>query len=225
MTDVNINAQVRGNVRQAFITAQQNVQPILTEGGEQYTVEALPPAASIVALGNSWQSISGAVAALTALPTTTAGFTLYNGETGSTPKSLLIESFGWYQGVIDATQIDSAMLVAMMGKKTDTIPSGGAATTNTSSLAGKGSYNGAGVLRSGGTVVNNIWFPHGTLYQSQSPTLAGDIFKVYEAAVRPGMYIVAPGAAFSFTAVKSVAAAASQVFYFIRWHEVYLNLG
>lgn len=223
-TPVDMNALVRGTVRQGY-AAGSDMQPVLTEGLELLVAEAMPSAAQIVALGNSWQSISGALAAVAAVPTTTAGYTLYNGETGATAKSYVIESFGCYQGVIDATQIDSTLLMAMLGKKSDTVPSGGSAVTTISSLSGKGTYAGAGVLRSGGTVVNNNWFPHGVLYDGQSPTLAGMVFKAHEAAVRPGLYVVSPGAAFSFAAIKSAAQAAAQMFYFVRWHEVYLNLG
>lgn len=227
MPDVSIFGQIRGSVRQFFATAQQEVQPLLADGGEQLIAEGLPPLTEIVRLGNSWQIIATTgVAALTALPTTVASLSLNNFESGGNGKSLVIEAFGSYQAVIDATQIDSTALFAMLNKKGSGQASAGTLLTsaNIGTLSGKGNYGGAAVGRTGPNVINDIWFPHAQLFTPTSPTLAGQIFQVNEAAAR-GLYVVPPGGTFSMAVVKSVAAAAAQQFPFIRWHEVQLNLG
>lgn len=227
MTDVSIFAQVRGAVRQFFAAAQQEMQPLLADGGEQIIAEGLPPFTEVIRLGNSWQIIATTgIAATAALPTTTSTLSLNNFESGGNAKSLIIEAFGSYQGVIDATQINSTALFAMLNKKGSAQASAGTLLTsaNIGTLSGKGNYGGAAVGRTGATVVNDIWFPHAQLFTPTSPTLAGQIFQVNEATVR-GLYIVPPGGTFSLAVVKSVAGAAAQHFPFIRWHEVQLNLG
>lgn len=226
-TDVNVFAQIRGAVRQFFTSPQQQVQMELADGGEVLVMEGLPPLTDVIRQGNSWQGIlTTGLAAATALPTTTSLLSLNNNESAGSGKSYIIEAFGSYQAVIDATQIDSSVLFAMNNKKGSAQASSGTLLTssNINSLSGKGNYGGAGVLRSGATVVNDVWFPHGQLFTLASPTLAGNVFVVTEAQVR-GLYIVPPGGTFSLHVVKSAAAAAAQQFGFIRWHEAFLNLG
>jgi hypothetical protein len=48
--------------------------------------------------------------------------------------------------------------------------------------------------------------------------IAGEIWKATDVPLR-GLYLVRPGSCFSIASVK-VAAAAAQIFYTIRWHEV-----
>lgn len=225
MTDVSVFAQIRGSVRQYFSSAQAEIQPMLGDGGELISAEGLPPLTEIVRLGNSWHAIASAgVAALTALPTTTSTLSLNNKDT-ATGKSFVIESFGSIQGVIDATQQDTMVLLAMNNRKTSAQASAGTlqAATQVASLSGKGSYGGVSELRSGATVVNDVWVPHQTI-GIIGPTLVGDVFRAIEVNAR-GLYIVPPGGCFSIAIVKSAAAAAAQQFPFIRWHEVQLNLG
>lgn len=222
-TPVDVNMLVRGNVRQAF-TAAQDIQPVLSEGLEILIAEGIPPLTQVVALGNSWQMQDGTGSAATAaLPTTTAMMSLSNLESQG-GKSYVIEEFGSYQGVIDATQIDSSMLVAMLNKKGAAALTTGALVTAIQSLSGKGSYGGSATFRRGATVANDGWFVHGQDFASQSPTLAGQIFQANVCRVR-GLYVVPPGGIFSWGVVKSAAAAAAQQFPLIRWHELQLNLG
>lgn len=223
MTDVSIFGQIRGSVRQYFSAAQQEVQPLLGDGGEQIVAEGLPPLTEIVRLGNSWQALfTTGVAAATAIPTTTSLLSLNNFST-ALGLSYIIESFGTYEGVVDATQTDVTMLMAMLNKAGSAQASAGTLVSTIQSLSGKGTYGGTGILRSAATVVNDTWFPHETL-GSMAAAAAGANFKVNEVKAR-GLYIVPPGGTFSIAAVKAAAAAALQQFAFIRWHEVRLNLG
>lgn len=224
MTDVNIFGQIRGAVRQFFSAAQQDVQPVLTEGGELLITEAMPPLTQIVALGASWamQDATGS-AATTGLPTTTAMISMSNLSPAG-GKSLVIEEFGTYQGVVDATQADSTLLVAMMNKATPVALTTGTLVTAIQSLSGKGTYGGAATFRRGATVVNDGWFAHGQDYGQIGSTFAATVFLPNICRVR-GLYIVPPGGIFSWGVVKSLAAAAGQHFPVIRWHEIQLNLG
>lgn len=223
-TEVNVFGQIRGAVRQFFTSPQQPVMPALGDGGEQIVCEGLPPLTDIVRQGNSWQMLytTAGVAAATALPTTTSLLTLTNLDAA---KSYVIESFGTYEGVVDATQTDVTMILAMLNRKSSAVPSGGtvAAATMIQSLSGKSAYGGNGVIRSAATIVNDGWFPHQTL-GAMAAAAAGANFKVNEVQAR-GLYVVPPGCSFNIQAVKAAAAAALQQFAFVRWHEVNLNLG
>jgi hypothetical protein len=226
-TPVDVNALIRGNARLVY-SAAQDLQPVLGDGAEVLVVQALPPLAELVKLGNSWQALyQTGVAATTAVPTTTSLLSLTNGETGANAKSYLIETFGTYEGVVDATQTDVTMIMAMLNKSGSANPSAGTVVTTANgaiqSLSGKGSYGGNATIRSAATVVNDGWFPHQTI-GSMAAAAAGANFKVNEVFCN-GLYIVRPGGAFSLYAVKAAAAAALQQFAFVRWHEVQLNLG
>lgn len=221
-TPVSFFGRVRGALRDVYATGEQ--QPVSADGAELITVLGMPELTEIVRQGNSWQAIfTTGVAAATAIPTTTSLLSMNNFETGNGAKSYVIDSFGTYEGVVDATQTDVTMIMAMMNKKGSAQASAGTAFSTVQSLSGKGTYGGAAILRSAATVVNDNWFPHQTL-GSMAAAAAGANFKVNEVFPR-GLYIVPPGGSFSFAAVKAAAAAALQQFAFIRWHEVMLTLG
>jgi len=220
-TQVSIFGRVRGALRDIYGTGEQ--EPVAADGAELITVLGMPELTEIVRQGNSWQAIfTTGVAAGTAIPTTTSLLSINNNEAGG-GKSYVIESFGTYEGVVDATQTDVTMIMAMINKKGSAQSSAGTTFTTIQSLSGKGTYGGAAILRSAATVVNDTWFPHQTL-GSMAAAAAGANFKVNEVFPR-GLYVVPPGGCFSTFAVKAAAAAALQQFAFIRWHEVQLTLG
>lgn len=220
-TEVSVFARIRGALRDIYAVGDQ--KPVAADGGELITVLGMPELTEIVRQGNSWQALfTTGVAAGTAIPTTTSLLSLNNFESGGA-KSYVIDSFGTYEGVVDATQTDVTMIMAMLNKKGSAQASAGTAFSTIQSFSGKGAYGGAAILRSAATVVNDGWYPHQTL-GSMAPVAAGANFKVNEVFVR-GLYIVPPGGSFSFAAVKAAAAAALQQFAFIRWHEAQLSLG
>ena len=215
---------------QAKVTADNSV-PNRSDGdtedvrcnsrGDVRVVQSLPEITELVRLGDSWQvKLASGLAALTALPTTTAGLSLYNGEAASSNKCLVIDSFGSSEEVVDATQTDVTAIYAMMNPSPQTAPTATALTFR--SLSGRATYGGNARAVTTLTVVNSGWFPHGTPGAQMAAAAAGANWKVNE-VVRPGLYIVPPGAIFSVQAVKAAAAAAAQQFFFIRWHELYLN--
>lgn len=215
-----IVGRVRGLFAGNYPENREEEQFHINSRGDQIVSQGLPELGEIIRLGQSWQASSTTgQAALTALPTTTAGLTLINNEP-ATGMCYLIDTIGSIEEVVDATQTDVTALMAMLNKRGSTAPSAGTAETGITSLSGKTSYSGSGTLKRGGTVVNDNWFGHGTFGQ-MAAAAAGANWKVNEAQLR-GLYLVPPGGAFSIQAVKAAAAAAAQQFFYMRWHEVQL---
>lgn len=208
-------ARVRQLALEFISEGDENNTPAITAARELVVVQGLPELAEVVRFGNSWQAIfATGVAALTALPTTVAGLSLYNGENAN-GNSYIIDSFGTCEEVIDATQADTSALFACNNVAQVTAPTPAAITVR--SLSGR-KYGGHATIATGATIVNDGWFPHGAEAQSPlAPAVAGAIWKISEAKVR-GLYIVPPGGQFNTQVVKA-AAAALQQFHFVRWHE------
>jgi hypothetical protein len=218
---VKIASRVRGLFTENYAEAREDVQVVTNNRGDLVVVQSMPELAELVRLGNSWQiNATTGQAALTALPTTTAGLTLTNNE-AATGKCYVIDSFGSAEEVIDATQTDVTALFAMINKRTSTAPSSGTAETTFISLSARANYGGTGTVKRGATVANDGWTPHSTVGAQMAAAVAGANWKINEALVR-GLYVVPPGASFSVQTVKAAAAAAAQQFFFVRWHEVQL---
>lgn len=170
--------------------------------------------AELTRMGDSWQVASSAgVTALNVLPTTVAGFTMYNGE-GPNGKTYVIDSFGFWLGVAQATTFSCTALFAMMNvapatSQTDALTK--------RSLVGK-TYGGKARVLGGATVTNDGWLAVGTSLNAAAVAAAGSIWKVQESVCAPGLFQIPPGGAFNLHAV-SVDVTASSVFFFIRWHE------
>lgn len=225
MTDVDaqLHAIVRG--RQEFSeTEDAAIEIAANNRGDVLTAPAMPEYTEVVRLGQTWQvALSTGLAALTALPTTTAGLSLYNGESGAGVSApvycYVIDAFGSVEEVIDATQADTTAIFAMVNGPQDvTTPPTDAALSIRSTMGL--SYNGKARTVSGATVVNRGWFAHGP-QAPLAPAVAGANWKVNECLVK-GLYLVQPGGQFNIVAVKAGAAAAAQQFYFIRYHEMQL---
>lgn len=216
---IKIAGRVRGLFAGNYPENREDEQLHVNNRGDQIIAQGLPELTEVVRLGESWciNSTTGQ-AALTALPTATAGLTVTNNEP-ATGKCYAIDSFGSAEEVVDATQTDVTALFAMINKRISTAPSGGTAETTWISLSGRPSYAGTATAKRGATVVNDGWTPHGTPGAQMAAAAAGANWKVNEALVR-GLYLVPPGGSFSIQAVKAAAAAAAQQFFFIRWHEV-----
>jgi hypothetical protein len=189
----------------------------LNSRGDLLVAQSLPALTELVRLGNSWHILGAATAALTAVPTTTAGHSLWNGES-DTGKSYLIDSFGTVEIVTDATQQNSIAIFACM--------SVGKIAAVTDAALVKASMSGrpasatlARTAAGATTLAADVWSPHGPSTPANT-AFAGAVWRVVEANVN-GMYIVRPGGMFSIAAAKTVATA-SQIRYFIRWHEVQL---
>jgi hypothetical protein len=211
-----IVGRVRGLFAGNYPENREEEQFHLNSRGDQIVVQGLPELTELVRLGDSWQVANATgQAALTALPTTVAGLTLWNGEP-ATGKSYAIDSFGSWEAVVDATQTDVTAIFACNNKTPVTAPTDAALAIR--SLSGK-SYGGKARTVAGGTIVNDGWFAHGAPGAQMAAAAAGANWKVNEIICR-GLYLVPPGGAFNVQAVKAAAAAAAQQFFFVRWHEV-----
>lgn len=218
-------AKVAGRIRGFFAgnypENDETNQFAMNNRGDQVVAQGLPELTELIRLGNSYQAITSAgQAALTGLPTTTAGASINNDEKAM-GLCYAIDSFGSYEAVVDATQTDPTSIFAMLNRAASAQASGGTteAISQMVSLSGRKNYGGSGVFIRGGTVANDVWFPHNSPSQMAAAQL-GAIWKVNECPVR-GLYLVPPGCTFSIQAVKTAGAAAQQ-FFFIRWHEVQL---
>lgn len=188
---------------------------VLQSGSDaQVVVAGLPDMAYQVAKGRAFQ-VKNATGLdnLTALPTTTAGLSLWNAPASGV--HIVVYSFGSSQHVVDATQENHTALFAMsnvagsMAVPTD-------AALAIASLSGT-KYAGQARTLAGGTVTDNGWFPH-VAEQSTAGAVAGAKWKVQECA--PGTcYVIAPGGMFSIVSVQLAAVTASQ-FYFMRFLEI-----
>jgi len=214
--DIKILGLVRGLFAGNYAEGSEERQFHINTRGDIPVAQGLPELSELVRLGNSWQvALSTGLAALTALPTTTAGLSLWNGEAANGP-SYLIDSFGSWEGVIDATQADHTAIFACNNVTPVAAPTD--ASLSIRGLSGN-KYGGKARTVSAAAIANDGWFAHGAEAQVPlAPAVAGAIWKVNEVRAR-GMYLVKPGGMFNVQAVK-VAVAAAQQFFFVRWHEV-----
>jgi hypothetical protein len=211
-----IAARVRGLFAIDSAENREDEQVCMNTRGDLVVAQSLPELTELVRLGNSFHILSAATAALTAVPTTTAGHSLWNGEP-ATGKCYAIDSFGTVEVVTDATQQNSVALFAMMNRGIITAPTD--AGLSKGSMSGR-AYGGKCRTAAAVTVVNDVWTPHGPSAPGAT-AFAGAVWRVHEAQVR-GLYLVPPGGLFSIAAAKTVATA-SQIQYFIRWHEVQIK--
>jgi hypothetical protein len=212
-----IAGRVRGLFAGNYPENREDEQFHVNSRGDQIVAQGLPEQTEIVRLGESWQvSNASAFAPGTALPTTTAALTLWNGESAG-GKSYVIDSVALTEIVVDATQSNMSTVVCMLGKPPVTAPTDAALVIR--SLSGR-TYGGrARTVVLSSTVVNDGWFPLGTSAPAAAAA-AGSAWKQMDWPLR-GMYIVPPGASFNLHALK-VAATAGQCILTVRWHEVQL---
>jgi hypothetical protein len=197
-------------------------QLTINNSGAQRFVNSLPSMADLVRMGKSYvvRATTG-LNPLTALPTTVAGLTIYNGEAAGGP-SYIIDSVFAIEGVLDATQQNQLAILGMVNKTPAAIPTDTLAAV-IRNLSGKaGVYPGAAKVAAGATVVDEGWMPLGNSVPGAA-TVAGGLWRTTDIKL-DGLYIVRPMSTFSLHATK-VAATAAQVFLGIRFHEVQLDLG
>jgi hypothetical protein len=214
-----LETRPQGTVRGTTIPNQADGAEIDLQSnprGDLLVSQGLPPLAEIVRQGASWQVLSAATAALTAVPTNTSGHSLWNGETGLASKVYVIDSFGCVEIVTDATQQNSLALFA-------TVEAGVVAAITDAALV-KGSLSGrvagqTSARTAAAQTTAGVWTPHGPSAPGAT-AFAGAVWRVHEFQAN-GLYMVRPAGMFSVAVAKS-ANTASQIRYFIRWHEVLL---
>ena len=99
-------ARVRGLFAGNYAENDEDQQVLINNRGDHLVAQALPELTELVRLGDTWQvKLATGLAALTALPTTVAGISIYNGEP-ATGKCYIIEAFGSHEAVVDAVSHD-----------------------------------------------------------------------------------------------------------------------
>lgn len=216
--DANVFGLIRGVTPPNY--AEGDPQKMaLNNRGELLVAQALPEMVEIVRQGRTWSSLGVSTAALTAAPTTTGGYSIYNNEPAN-GKCYVIDAIGCVEIVTDATQQNSLALFAQNHTRAGTaiFADGNVGRSSMLGLA----YNGAARIANGvGSLVDNGWNPH-TPSSPGATAFAGGVWRTHVENVR-GLYIVQPLGIFSIAAVKTVATA-SQIRYYIRWHEIQLSV-
>lgn len=211
---IKIAGRVRGLFAGNYPENREDEQFHLNTRGDQLIAQALPELTEIVRLGDSWQVMtSTAIAALTAVPTTTGALNLWNGEPAG-GKTYVVDSIGSVEVVVDATQANMTAMFVMNNKTPVTAPTDAALTIR--SLSGR-TYGGRARTTVNAAVTNDGWFPAGTS-APPAPAAAGSAWKQIDWPLK-GLYLVPPGGQFCVHAAK-VAATASQMQFVIRFHEV-----
>lgn len=184
--------------------------------GDDYLAQGLPELAEIVRLGESWQLLTAAFTALTALPTTVAIARIWNGEPGN-GKVYVIDSVAVFRPIIDVTTQDQFTIFAQNVKMpVAAITDSGLAKT---SLSGKQNYSGRARhdTNVAASAVSGQWSIVGSSPQMPA-AIAGGAWACADIPLR-GQIIVPPGGAFCLHCAE-VTATASALRAAIRWHEV-----
>lgn len=223
MTDVNIYGQIRGAIRQYFISAQQNVQPVLGDGGEQIVNQGLPERSELVKLGNSWGVAIPTASAFTfvaAWPTTRAELVIFNGEDDGA-KTYVIDR-AW---MVNITSMAAAQPLALLGQVVPAALAIAQAADNAAiirtHLSGKlSNYNGRGTFALANTAfaLANKWT---TLGSGLTAPMTTNLGCSIEANVL-GRYLIPPGGAFCLAGLAGTAAGTAIIG--CEFHEVQLNL-
>src|SRR5438094_10006293 len=116
--------RVRGLFAGSYPENREDEQLHCNSRGDVLVAQGIPPLAEVVRLGDSWQvKTTTGTAALTALPTTTPGLCLWNGEpTGIMGKCYVIDSVAVDVRVLDTTNAGTLSLFAMLNKPPVTAP-------------------------------------------------------------------------------------------------------
>jgi hypothetical protein len=171
-----------------------------------------------VRLGQSWWTKNTTLAAaLTAMPTTTSGLTLYNGEVQG-GRCYIVHGVTVAEEIPDATQQDSMSLWVACGRAF-TAPTAGA--TAEGSFCGIKTYPGSAIRAVAATTVvaDSPWLPVGNSTPANLQFTGSNFRNTEVNFLRP--FVVVPGGAFHLAASK-LAGVASQLRYCIRWTEVQL---
>jgi hypothetical protein len=216
MAKINILAYIRGLTAPNWPEGPDS--PIVANTrGEVCVVQALPPAAELVRLGNSYFSVGTGVAPVTVLPTTTAHFSLWNGENPG-GKSYIIDAVGTSITTSAGAAINLGLAAQLNVTNPIANPAGALAIK---SLSGRAFYGGKGQTRASTAVTNDsAWHQVGTeIVCANTANLTLNIeFQVY------GRYIVPPQGMFSLASLANAAGTAVCT-PIIFWHEVQLVLG
>lgn len=215
MLQYDLLSRVRGKSEAVNDSPQGEPSPIVTNPrGDLAIAHGMPGVSDLVRMRNSYMAIvATAVAPITALPTTTAQMTLWNGEQEN-GKIYIIDTVGVFT-TVSAGAATAIGLCGLMNIGKKVAPTGALTPRG---LAGQ-AYRGTGLVAVGATVTDDKWTPIGT--SNVGP--ASQIGQTMEWSLN-GLYIVPPGHMFSLAAIANTGTTIT-CRCFMKWHEVQLPVG
>ena len=191
----------------------------LNENQDELVAQGLPAYVELSRLGGGYSAIAtAAVAALVVRPSTTAGFTLWNGEsTGG--KSYVIDRL-FTHNLVSTTAIEYFGIWATIHPTGMAAPGVDIARSATNLTGNTGrTYNGLGQVGVAETVVDNGWYPWG---DGGNASVTASVPGKQATVEVAGRLIVPPQGGISITVVAGVA---GQTFTSgCSWYEVQLDL-
>lgn len=164
-----------------------------------------------------FQAQSAALTPLNALPTTTAGISLWNGEsqTSGVGKFYVIDSVFAYFALSQALATVASFWI-QMNTGVVAAPSTGTNITNIKSSYGEAyPAGGVAVVRSGNTVVNDFWTPYGTSLPVQN---TADQWTTIDTGIEGAL--LQPGFLFSMHLILASTPVATSAVLGIAWREL-----
>lgn len=184
-------ALIEGNIRSLVVPSNTNeANPgvaTVDPRGVLYVSQDLPERAEIARLGSTVIMRTDEVACVTAIPTTTAPHTLWNGESPG-GKSLVLDKITWTCTTSNAAASMFSLLAVVNKASTATVPSTADTQAQTVYTTGKG-YSGKARVSHAVTVVDDVWFPIGGAFVT---ALSATVGAQVEANLN-GMIVLAPG--------------------------------
>ena len=206
-----------GNLRSLVVptlTNEGQPAPLYVDPrGAVMVSQDLPERSAIARLGGTVIMRTDEVACVTAIPTTTAAHTLWNGESAG-GKSYVIDRLTW-QCTTSAAAASAFALVAVVNKAAATsAPSTADTQAQTVYTTGKG-YAGKAKPSHTVTVVDDVWFPVGN--SSTPSALTGTVGVSIDVDLR-GMIVLAPGYVMGVSCVAANTTAKGKLSFW--FHEV-----
>ena len=188
--------------------------------GSQYAVASAAPYAELTRLGGGWSAIAtSAVVGLVVRPSTTAQFTLFNGNSAGGESYVIDRLFTHNLVSTSALSLYSIWACVHPAGMTDPGEDITASASNVTGNSGK-TYNGNAVVGVAETVIDNGWYPWATSVEvTQATTLPGSHL-VAEVA---GRLIVPPQGGISLTVVASLTSTVTFTSG-LSWYEIQLDL-
>ena len=189
----------------------------MNEAGELLVAQGLPAYTEMSRRGIGWQVMNtSALAALVVRPSTVANLTLYNGETGATAKSYVVDRIFAFN-LVNTDAIEDWSVWATVH------PSMAAPTadiTAIKSMSGVAAYAGSAIVDTGATVLDSGWFPVDSIGSKVGNTSTVTPGTAVAIPIE-GRLIVPPGGGISTTVVASLT---GQTFTMgFAWYEVQLD--
>jgi hypothetical protein len=224
-----VDAKVFGRIRQLLQgidagSPGDDEQIALNDQFEQLIAQGAPPYSEIVRMGRSFVvSTTAAVAAAAAIPSTTAGFSLYNNEPDGGRTYVL--DFISANGVATAAAAGHAQLLALIGQVREAAPTNSALVPKKLNGYGGGSpdtkartiLTGSALPATTGIAAD--WFPVGQGIERAAATSVPGAGLSWEAQ---GRILVPPGRYFAMHVLADTTASTFQMA--IAWHERQLRL-